>query len=129
MCAASLLDMIRYERFGLGEYWSGEYGTVADPVEFGWLRAYSPYHHVTAGVSYPAVLFTVFEGDTRVDTMHARKMCALLQSSAAGPRPLLQRRELGVGHSSRSVSRDVGLAADELSFLSFYLSASASALA
>ena len=129
VCSAPLLDMLRYERFGLGEYWNGEYGTVADPVEFGWLRAYSPYHNVRAGTAYPAVLFTVFEGDTRVDTMHARKMCALLQSATAGPGPILLRREVGVGHSSRSVSRDVTLAADELSFLAFYLSASASALA
>ena len=39
VCAAPLLDMLRFERFGLGEMWNGEYGTVADPVEFGWLRA------------------------------------------------------------------------------------------
>ena len=112
-----LLDMLRYEKFGLGEYWSGEYGTAADPVEFGWLRAYSPYHNVRPGTAYPAVLFTVFEGDTRVDPMHARKMCALLQEATAGPGPILLRREVGVGHSTRSVSRDVALAADQLSFL------------
>jgi prolyl oligopeptidase len=129
VCSAPLLDMLRYEKFGLGEYWSGEYGTVADPVEYTWLRAYSPYHHVRRGTAYPAVLFTVFEGDTRVDTMHARKMCALLQAATAGPAPILLRREIGVGHSSRSVSRDVNLAADELGFLAAYLSASASALA
>jgi prolyl oligopeptidase len=127
VCSAPLLDMLRYERFGLGEYWNGEYGTVAEAEEFRWLRAYSPYHNVRPGTPYPAVLFTVFEGDTRVDTMHARKMCALLQRDTSGAAPILIRREVGVGHSTRAVSRDVELAADELSFLSNYLRAAARA--
>ena len=74
--------------------------------------------------SYPAVLFTVFDGDTRVDPLHARKMCAALQHATAAPacgpggrgRPVLLRRETDVGHSARSVSRAVGLSAETLSF-------------
>ena len=34
------------------------------PRELGWLLSYSPYHHVCDGTPYPAVLFTVFDGDT-----------------------------------------------------------------
>ncbi len=30
VCSAPLLDMVRYERFGLGESWNDEYGTTAD---------------------------------------------------------------------------------------------------
>jgi prolyl oligopeptidase len=119
-CSAPLLDMIRYERFGLGETWNDEYGTAADPEEFGWLLAYSPYHHVRDGVSYPAVLFTIFDGDTRVDPMHARKMCAALQHATSAPwpdRPILLRRESDVGHGARAVSRSASLAADTLAFL------------
>jgi len=123
ICAAPLLDMVRYERFGLGELWNGEYGRSSDPEEFAWLLSYSPYHHVSAGVDYPATLFVVFEGDTRVDPLHARKMCALMQASTSGARPILLRRETGVGHSTRAVSRDVELAADELAFLSAQLRA------
>jgi prolyl oligopeptidase len=122
-CSAPLLDMARYEMFGLGQLWNDEYGTAADPVELGWLLSYSPYHHVTDGVRYPAVLFTVFEGDTRVDPMHARKMCAALQhaTSARLPdRPILLRRESQVGHGARAVSRSVGLSADTLAFLAFH---------
>jgi prolyl oligopeptidase len=52
-CSAPLLDMARYEMFGLGQLWNDEYGTAADPVELGWLLSYSPYHHVTDGVRYP----------------------------------------------------------------------------
>jgi prolyl oligopeptidase len=82
VCSAPLLDMVRYERFGLGETWNDEYGTAADPEQLDWLLSYSPYHHVREGTSYPAVLFTVFDSDTRVDPMHARKMCAALQHAA-----------------------------------------------
>jgi prolyl oligopeptidase len=119
VCSAPLLDMVRYERSGLGETWSSEYGTAADPEELGWLLSYSPYHHVTDGVRYPAVLFTVFDGDTRVDALHARKMCASLQdatTAAFADRPVLLRREGNVGHGARAVSRRLALAAEILAF-------------
>jgi prolyl oligopeptidase len=124
VCSAPLLDMVRYERFGLGATWNDEYGTADDPDELGWLLGYSPYHHVTAGTPYPAVLFTIFDGDTRVDTMHARKMAAELQWATSGDparRPILVRREADVGHGARSVRRSVDLAGDELVFLATYL--------
>jgi len=117
VCSAPLLDMVRYELFGLGRTWNDEYGTAADPVELGWLLAYSPYHHVRDGVDYPAVLFTTFDSDTRVDPLHARKMCAALQHATAGTRPVLLRREKDVGHGARSVSRTVSLSVDQLAFL------------
>ena len=121
VCSAPLLDMVRYERFGLGRTWNDEYGTAQDPTEFGWLLSYSPYHRVREQVDYPAVLFTTFESDTRVDPMHARKMCAALQSATAGHRPVLLRRERNVGHGARSVSRTVDLAVDQLAFLAAQL--------
>jgi prolyl oligopeptidase len=111
--------MVRYERFGLGESWNDEYGTAADATEFGWLISYSPYHHVRAGVRYPAVLFTVFDGDTRVDPLHARKMCAALQHATQAPvgeRPVLLRNEAKVGHGARSLSRSIALLAESLAF-------------
>jgi prolyl oligopeptidase len=122
VCSAPLLDMVRYERFGLGETWNDEYGTAADPEQLGWLLSYSPYHHVHEGTSYPAVMFTVFDGDTRVDPLHARKMCAALQHATSAPwpqRPILLRRESDVGHGARAISRSAALAADTLAFLGF----------
>jgi prolyl oligopeptidase len=121
VCSAPLLDMVRYENFGLGSLWHGEYGTAGDAEQFGWLYAYSPYHHVTDGVDYPAVVFTVFDGDSRVDPLHARKLCAALQHATASARPVLIRREQNVGHASRAVSRTVDLAADRLAFLTAQL--------
>jgi prolyl oligopeptidase len=119
VCSAPLLDMVRYERFGLGRTWNDEYGTAADPTELGWLLSYSPYHRVVEGTPYPAVLFTVFDNDTRVDPLHARKLCAALQWATSRPpaeAPILLRREENVGHGGRSVSRTVALGADILSF-------------
>jgi prolyl oligopeptidase len=117
VCSAPLLDMIRYERFGLGVTWNDEYGRADDPVEFGWLHAYSPYHHVVKGTEYPAVLFTVFESDSRVDPLHARKFCAALQWATSSGRPILFRAEREVGHGARSVARTIDLQADVLAFI------------
>jgi prolyl oligopeptidase len=122
-CSAPLLDMVRYERFGLGQTWNDEYGTAARADELAWLLGYSPYHQVRAGTRYPATLFTVFDNDTRVDPVHARKMCAALQyaTSARWPdRPVLLRREAEVGHGARAVSRTIALAADTLAFLAWH---------
>ena len=117
VCSAPLLDMVRYELFGLGRTWSDEYGTADDPTELGWLLGYSPYHAVREGTAYPAVLFTTFESDTRVDPLHARKLAAALQHATTAPPPIALRREVSVGHGARAVSRTVDLAADQLAFL------------
>jgi prolyl oligopeptidase len=121
VCSAPLLDMVRYEHSGLGQTWSDEYGTAAEPEELRWLLSYSPYHHVHRGVRYPAVLFTTFASDTRVDPLHARKMAAALQDATTTPRaqaPVLLRTEADVGHGARSVRRTAVLAGDQLAFLS-----------
>jgi prolyl oligopeptidase len=117
VCSAPLLDMVRYEQFGLGRTWNDEYGTAADPEELGWLLGYSPYHRVVDGTAYPAVLFTVFDGDSRVDPLHARKLCAALQAATTSAAPVLLRAEAEVGHGARSVRRTVGLGVDVLAFL------------
>jgi prolyl oligopeptidase len=124
VCSAPLLDMVRYERFGLGATWNDEYGRAEDPTELSWLLGYSPYHRVQEGVRYPATLFTTFDGDSRVDPLHARKMCAALQWATIGDpvaRPVLLRREQGVGHGARAVRRSVELAADQLAFLAHFV--------
>jgi prolyl oligopeptidase len=72
------------------------------------------------GTSYPATLFTVFDSDTRVDPMHARKMCAALQYATASDKPVLLRCESEVGHGARAVSRAVALSADTLAFAAHF---------
>ncbi|GAA2022174.1 prolyl oligopeptidase family serine peptidase [Pseudokineococcus marinus] len=124
VCSAPLLDMVRYQLHGLGRTWAGEYGDAEDPEQLGWLLAHSPYHHVRADQPYPATLFTVFDGDSRVDPLHARKTCAALQAATSRPvdeAPVLLRREADVGHGARSLSRSTGLTADVLAFLGHHL--------
>jgi prolyl oligopeptidase len=124
VCWAPLLDMVRYERFGLGVTWNEEYGDAGIPEQFGWLIAYSPYHNVHDGVDYPPTLFTVFDGDTRVDPLHARKLAAALQHATAGPaekRPILYRMEREAGHGIRAVSRSVAVGAEMWGFLAAHL--------
>ncbi|MFY9866213.1 MAG: prolyl oligopeptidase family serine peptidase [Trebonia sp.] len=116
VCSAPLLDMVRYERFGLGETWNTEYGSASSATELPWLLGYSPYHRVADGVAYPAVLFTVFTNDTRVHPLHAYKMCAALQHATSSSRPVLLRAEGQVGHGQRAVSLAAALAGDCLAF-------------
>jgi prolyl oligopeptidase len=120
ICSAPLLDMVRYELFGLGETWNVEYGSASDAEQLGWLLSYSPYHHVVPGTAYPAVLFTVFTNDTRVDPVHAYKMCAALQYATSSGRPVLLRAEGQVGHGARAVSRLASLSGDTLAFAARY---------
>lgn len=116
VCSAPLLDMVRYELHGLGATWNVEYGSAAIPEQFGWLHAYSPYHRVRDGVAYPATMFTVFASDSRVDPLHARKLCAALQHAQAADRDILIRTEENVGHGARAVDRTIALTADVLAF-------------
>ncbi len=123
-CAVPLLDMIRFPQFLIARLWTDEYGDPDLPEEFGWLWAYSPYHHVTEGTAYPAVLLTTGEGDTRVDPLHARKMAALLQwaSSAQADRPILFHQEGRAGHGAgKPVSKRADEVADVLAFFAWQL--------
>jgi prolyl oligopeptidase len=117
VCMSPLLDMARYELSGLGPSWVPEYGSAGDPDQLRTLLSYSPYHNVRQGTSYPAVLFTVADGDTRVDPLHARKMCAALQHATASDRPVLFWLERGVGHGNRAASRRAELYGQALAFL------------
>ncbi|RMI14087.1 prolyl oligopeptidase family serine peptidase [Cellulomonas triticagri] len=120
VCSAPLLDMVRYQKFGLGVTWTDEYGDADTPEELDWLLGYSPYHRVVDGTAYPATLFTIFDGDTRVDPLHARKLGAALQAAtSADPAvaPVLVRREKGVGHGGRALSRTIALTVEQLQFV------------
>jgi prolyl oligopeptidase len=61
-------DMLRFQHFTSGRYWTVEYGDAADAFE--WLRAYSPLHNVDQSVTYPPTLITTAEHDDRVVPMH-----------------------------------------------------------
>ena len=122
ICQVPLLDMLRYQNFQIAKLWIPEYGSSADPKQFQWLYAYSPYHHVTKGTDYPAVLFMTADTDTRVDPMHAKKMTALLQADNGGPNPVLLRIEPKAGHGAgKPISKSVEEWTDIYSFLFWQL--------
>ena len=122
VCMVPLLDMLRYHRFLIARLWVPEYGSADDAEQFAWLHAYSPYHHVTPGARYPALLFSTAEGDTRVDPLHARKMAARLQAEAGSERPVLLRIESRAGHGAgKPISKRVDEAALVYTFLLWQL--------
>jgi prolyl oligopeptidase len=120
VCQVPLLDMLRYQNFQIAKLWIPEYGSADDPVQFEWLYAYSPYHHVKRGTQYPATLFMTAESDTRVDPLHAKKMAALLQAEAANgkDRPILLRIETKAGHGAgKPIAKIVDELTDMYSFV------------
>jgi prolyl oligopeptidase len=114
-----LTDMLRYDRFRIAKLWTPEYGSATNADQFRALLAYSPYHHVRKDASYPSMLFSTAESDSRVDPMHARKMAARMQAAQADThRPILLRVESRAGHGQgKPVSKLVEQLTDELSFL------------
>jgi prolyl oligopeptidase len=125
-CGVPLLDMVRYHHFSIAKLWVPEYGSSDDPEAFEWLHAYSPYHHVQNGTSYPPTLITTADQDSRVDPLHARKMTALLQHATAtvcgDDRPILLRAESEAGHGAgKPLAKRIAEAADEGSFFSMFL--------
>ena len=117
VCSAPVLDMVRYELSGLGERWVPEYGSAADPGQFENLLAYSPYHRVAEGVKYPAVLFTVFGSDTRVDPCTQGRCAPRCSTPRAGRRPVLLELRRGRRTVTAAVEQRHRLAADMLAFL------------
>jgi prolyl oligopeptidase len=117
-CGYPLLDMMRYQNFLVGRWWTTEYGSAENAQQFPYLLKYSPYQNVKPGAKYPAIMFNTGDSDTRVDPLHARKMTALMQADTGSNRPILLHYELKAGHSAGvSITQLVGDTADELAFL------------
>jgi prolyl oligopeptidase len=80
VCEVPLLDLRRYTQLAAGASWIAEYGDPDDPAEWAFLKAFSPYHNVTATARYPAVLFYTATSDNRVGPAQARKLAAKMQA-------------------------------------------------
>jgi prolyl oligopeptidase len=118
VCTYPLLDMVRYHKFMVASFWVPEYGSSEDPEQFEYIKAYSPYHNVVEGTSYPATLFITGDGDTRVAPLHARKMAALVQAANGGEDPILLRYHTKAGHSGgMPKSQQIEQLVDTWSFL------------
>jgi prolyl oligopeptidase len=116
--AVGVMDMLRFDRFTAGRYWTDDYGFPGKEGDFRVLRAYSPYHNIRTGVAYPAVLVTTADTDDRVVPGHSFKYTAALQAAATGPKPHLIRVETRAGHGAgKPTDKVVAENADILAFL------------
>jgi prolyl oligopeptidase len=113
-----LYDMLRAELDANGTFNVPEFGTVSDVIQFQSLRTYSPYHNVTDGTRYPAVLFLTGENDGRVNPAHSRKMTAQLQRASGSGCSILLRTSATSGHGhGTALSERTAQDADVLCFL------------
>ena len=98
--AVGVMDMLRFDRFTAGRYWVDDYGYPSKEADFKTLLKYSPYHNITPGVDYPAMIVTTADTDDRVVPGHSFKYTAALQAANAGPKPHVIRIESRAGHGS-----------------------------
>ena len=98
--AVGVMDMTRFDRFTAGRYWVDDYGYPSKEADFKRLYAYSPYHNIKGGRTYPAILVTTADTDDRVVPGHSFKYTAALQAADIGPRPHLIRIETRAGHGA-----------------------------
>jgi prolyl oligopeptidase len=112
-----VMDMLRAELHPNGAFVASEFGTVQDREQFEALLAYSPYHNVRDGISYPAILLTGGESDPRVDAYHPKKMAARLQAATAGNQPILLRVESGGHGIGSSLDETVAKLTDTYTFI------------
>lgn len=119
VCRVPVIDMLRYHKFTVGRYWTGEYGNAEEnPEHFEFLYAYSPLHNVKPGVAYPPVLVTCADTDDRVVPSHAKKFTATLQEADTGTNPILVRVETEAGHGhGKPTSKIIREEADIYAFL------------
>lgn len=117
-------DMLRYQHFTAGRFWTVEYGDAADPEAFEWLIDYSPLHNVGEAATYPPLLITTAESDDRVVPLHAHKLAAEIQYRAGGAsdQPLLERIETRAGHGmGKPTAKVIEESADIYAFLLHHL--------
>jgi prolyl oligopeptidase len=118
MPAVGVMDMLRFQNFGFGTQWVGEYGSSANADDFKVLRAYSPLHNIRKGADYPPTLITTSDHDDRVMPGHSLKYAATLQQAQEGPAPILIRIETRAGHGAgKPTTKQIDEWADRFVFL------------
>lgn len=98
ICQVPVIDMLRYQHFTVGRFWTSEFGNAEKNAEhFKAIYAYSPLHNITKQ-RYPATLVTTADSDDRVVPLHSYKYVATLQEAQEGEAPILLRIEKDAGH-------------------------------
>jgi prolyl oligopeptidase len=120
--AQGIMDMLRFHRFTVGNYWVSEYGCADSVKDFHNLYRYSPYHNFNEGTRYPATLVTTGDNDGRMVPAHSFKFAARLQEYNTGDNPVLIRIETNAGDGTgKSTTPQIEEATDEWSFVMHHL--------
>lgn len=121
--AVGVLDMLRFHLFTIGWAWQSDYGNIENEDEFRALLAYSPYHTLVSGTSYPATLVTTSDHDDRVVPAHSFKYAAALQfAQNPDAAPTLIRIETQAGHGAgKPISKVLDEQADVFAFVAEHI--------
>jgi prolyl oligopeptidase len=111
-----VMDMLRFDQFTGGRYWTNEYGSASNKAQFPFLIRYSPVHNLKAGTCYPATLVTTADHDDRVVPSHSFKFAAALQAAQGCAKPVLIRVEVQGSHGYRPTDKLIAETADKLAF-------------
>ena len=116
-----VMDMLRFDKFTAGRYWTDDYGHPDKEADFKTLLAYSPYHNLKPGVHYPPLLATTADTDDRVVPGHSFKYISELQAADPNGAPHLIRIETRAGHGSgKPTAKIIEEAADVYAFLAYF---------
>lgn len=101
LAEVGVLDMLRFQHFTAGVFWTQEFGNPDEPEAFDYISKYSPLHNVDPKKTYPLVLLTTADHDDRVSPLHSFKQIAELQHLLPNnPQPLLLRVTTDAGHGA-----------------------------
>ncbi|MDG2424562.1 MAG: prolyl oligopeptidase family serine peptidase [Phycisphaerales bacterium] len=116
--SVGVMDMVRFPEFTIGHAWTKEYGDPKDADEFPAIWAYSPYHRLQDGTSYPPTMVTTADTDDRVVPAHSFKYAAALQHAHEGDAPVILRVDRSAGHGAgKPTSMKIDEVADTWAFL------------
>jgi prolyl oligopeptidase len=116
-----VMDMLRFDKFTGGRYWTTEYGSASSPAQFPFLIKYSPLHNLKAGACYPATLVTTADHDDRVVPSHSFKFAAALQAAQGCDKPVLIRVEVQGSHGYRPTDKLIAERADQWAFAAHHM--------
>ena len=116
-----VMDMLRFDQFTGGRYWTTEYGSASNPAQFPVLIKYSPLHNLKKGTCYPATLITTADHDDRVVPSHSFKFAAALQEAQGCDRPVLIRIEVQGSHGYRPTDKLIAERADQWAFAAAHM--------
>ena len=78
-----------------------EWGNPANPVEYAYMRSYSPYDNI-APTSYPAMLVRTSLNDSQVPYWEPAKYVARMRATRTDHNPLLLKTNMEAGHGGAS---------------------------